>query len=802
MFRNYLKIALRNLLRHKVFSCINILGLAIGMSACLLIVLFIADELSFDQQYENRERIYRLEGNYERGGKTMEHNATANFGVAPLLRSVFPEIENYVRFTLGRGIVKHKNKVYEENRICYSDSSFFRIFSFQFITGNKATALDGPNMVVITEPIAKKYFGDQNPVGQLVEIDNKLLKVTGVFQEAPRTSHFHPDIIISVRTIASEYPHWVYTPNTCGISHYTYLLLPEHFDYQKLQSQLDGFIRTHIGKDHNKFMQLTLQPLTKIHLYSHSPDELEAAGDITYIYIFGIVASVILIIAFINYINLTTAKAIDRAKEIGLRKVTGASKLQLVIQFLGESVLIVLPAMLIAYAIALFSMPVFNRLSGKALTLDLTDNLQIILYVICFSLFIGIAAGVYPAFFMSSFKITRVLKGNVTKTQASSLALRKGLVVFQFCVSVVLIISTLLIYSQVQFIHSKKLGINAEQLITVELTEKTGEQFKNLKTDLLQNSAILAVTSANNDLTSGGTNWRQYQWKNNSRNDFNIATMDVDEDFFSALDAKIISGRGFSKDYPGDINEAYVINESAAKILNLENPINEALDGSIFNGKEGGMKYGKIVGVAKDFHFASLHQEIKPVVFNLQSPKTDRPAYMWLRIQGSAIPASIDHLQNTWKKFDPEYPVKYSFLDDDIQKLYRAEQNFLSVFMIFACLAIFIASLGIFGLAFYTTLQRTKEIGIRKTLGASVSSIVFLLSKDFTKLVALSFFIAVPLAWYIMIQWLENYAYRINVGPGAFVISGCFTILIAWLTVSYQSIKAALVNPVKSLKVE
>jgi putative ABC transport system permease protein len=799
MFKNYLTIAFRSLLRHKGFSLINILGLAIGMAACLLIVLFITDELSFDQHHANKHRIYRVEGESVRGGQNPEPFAQTNFGLAPLLQSAFPAIESYVRFDITQDMVKFKDKQYMEKRIVYADSTFFDIFSYQFVKGNPANALDEPNSVVITEAIAEKYFGKEDPSNQMIKVNEELVKVTGVVKETPRTAHFHADLIVSIRTIEAGYPDWMRHPRSGGTSHYTYVLLPENYNPQTIESQFTKFIKNTVGE--NSTMQLTLQPLTKIHLYSQSNDQIEANGSMSYIYVFAAVALIILVIACINYMNLTTARSIERAKEVGLRKVVGAGKSQLIFQFLGESVIISTLALMVAYLIAYTAMPWFNQLSGKELSLGLTTNPGIVIALFGFSLLVGILAGSYPAFFLSAFKMTSALKGNVTRAGSSSLALRKSLVVLQFCISIVLIVSTLLIYNQMQFIRNKNLGIRTEQVLTFPLSSNLSGKFEALKTDLLQNSQVVAVTGANNELTTGRTHWRQYKVKD-SPEKISIATMDVDPDFFRTLQAQILAGRSFSKDFPSDVVDAYIVNETAAKFLGLDNPVNQPLEGNVFNGKDWGMKQGRIIGIVKDFHFSSLHNEIKPVVFNVSSPQSNPIQFMWVRIQGNQMPATINFVEHTWKKFESEFPFQYSFMDEDIQKLYEAEGRFLSVFITFASLAIFIACLGIFGLASYTATQRTKEIGIRKVLGASVSSIVLLLSKDFTRLVLLSFVVAAPIAWYMMHQWLQNFAYKIDITASVFIIAGLLALCIAWLTVSYQSIKAALMNPVKSLRNE
>jgi putative ABC transport system permease protein len=802
MLKNYFIIALRSLLRHKVFSLINILGLAIGMAACLLIVLFITDEISFDQHHANKHRIYRVEGKSIRGGQNMEPFAKTNFGLAPLLKADFPAIKKYVRMDISKDMVKYKDIRHIEDRICFADSTFFDVFTFDFVKGNPQTALDGPNLAVITEKTAERYFKGQNPLNQMLEIGGNLVKVTGVVKEAPSNSHFQADFVVSIHTIEAGFPEWMLHPRSGGTSHFTYLLLPEKYNARNIKSQFQNFIRKHIGKDGNQYVQYTLMPLTSIHLHSVSNDQIQANGNIAYVYVFAAVALIILAIACINYMNLTTARSIERAKEVGLRKVVGAGKSQLVMQFLGESILISILALVVAYMIAYTAMPWFNQLSGKTLSASVADNPIVALGLLIFALVVGILAGSYPAFFLSAFKMTSVLKGHVTKTGSSSLILRKGLVVLQFCISITLIVSTLLIYNQMQFIRHKNLGIQAEQLVTIGLTSNLSEKFETLKTELLQNSQVLGVTGAINDLTSGNTHWRQYAIKDSRVENTNIATMDVDYDFFKTLQAQIIAGRGFSKDFPSDATDAWVVNETAAKFLGLENPVNQPLSGSVFNGKDWSMKEGRIIGVVKDFHFSSLHDEIKPVVFNISSSASYPLQFMWVRIGGKQLSSTMSFIEQTWKKFEPEFPFQYSFMDEDIEQLYRAEERFLGVFITFASLAIFIACLGVFGLASYTATQRTKEIGIRKVLGASIYSLVLLLSKDFTRLVLLSFVIATPVAWYMMHQWLQNFAYRIDINAWVFVLSGLLALLIAWLTVSIQSVKAALANPVKSLRSE
>jgi putative ABC transport system permease protein len=802
MLQNYFKIAVRNLLRNKTFSFINVFGLAIGMVACLFIVLFIKDELKFDQHNINKDSIYRVEGFYERGGKTFEQNASTSFALAPLLKTAFPEIKSFVRLNIESTVVKYKNKIYLEDRVCYADSNFFELFTCDFLKGNSANALYEPNTAVIDERFASKYFGNSNAIGEIIELGGIAVKITGVIKEMPKSAHFHPNMIVSVKTVLANYPTWVNDIHSGGTSHFTYLLLEKNYDSKKLELQFPAFIKKYISEDALKYERFYLRNLSDIHLHSQTNYEMEENGDIKYIYLLGVIAFIILLIACINYINLTTARAIDRAKEIGLRKVAGANKAQLIYQFLGESIFISFLAMIAAYCIACIFISKFNSISNKELSLLGANSYLILLCFIAFGFVIGLLSGIYPSFFITSIKLTQVLKGNLTKKNSSSLFLRKSLVIVQFSISIVLIISILLIYSQLQFIKNKKLGIKTEQLLTINLTDKINDHYQTFKTELFKNSNVIGISSANNNLTTGETNWRQYSCNNGEVKDLSIATMDVDEDFFVTLEATFVAGRGFSNNHPEDSTESYIINETAAKILNMNSPINEPLIGSLFNGKDWSYKKGKIIGVVKDFHFAALKQEIKPVVFNLQSFKTDKPSYLFVRINEKEVPSTIAFLENTWKKTEPEFPITHTFLNEQLKTLYKAEEKILQLFTVFCLLAIFISCLGIYGLSLYTAIQRKKEIAIRKVLGASVQRIVFLLSIDFIKLFLIAIIIACPIGWYLMNNWLADFAYRISISYWIFIIASVAAIFVAIVTISIQAIKVATTNPTKSLKTE
>jgi putative ABC transport system permease protein len=628
--------------------------------------------------------------------------------------------------------------------------------------------------------------------------------VTGVLKDIPSNSHFRFDVLSSIATIDKEYPEFMRGFGYGG-SHYTYLLLKNASDAAKLEAGLPQFVKTHVGKDAKP--QYFLQRLTDIHLRSDLSGELEANGDIRYVYIFSAVALIILFIACINYTNLTTARALDRAREVGMRKVIGASRRQLVAQFLGESLLIALLALVVACALVGLAMPFFNQLAGKALTFPLLRDGKLLPGLLAFAGLLGVLAGLYPALLLSGFRLTQVLKGKISLAGRPALSLRKGLVVFQFAASIALITGTLLIEGQLNYIRTKKLGINPVQVVTVPLNNVAG-QYPALRTELLRSPHVVAVGAISNDLVSGGSNWSQYKVEDGAaREDVNIPTMVIDYDLLPTMQARIIAGRGFSRNFPTDSTAAYLVNESAARLLGLKQPVGRRISGNVYFQDEKGnigavRKQAIIIGVVQDFHFASLHDKIKPVVFSLPENKFIKPRLMHVRISGKDVPAAIAHLKEVWARFEPENPVAPAFMDEEIDKLYRAEARFLQVFTTFAGLAILIAGLGVLGLASLTTAQRTREIGIRKVLGASVGQVTVLLSKDFLWLVAVSNLLAWPVAWYAMRQWLDGFAYRTPLNWWVFVVAGLAALAIALLTVSFQSIRAALANPVESLRSE
>lgn len=801
MYRNYFKIALRNLLRHKTFSVINVFGLAVSLTAFLLIVYYIQDELSYDKFHEKKERIYRVAGIYDMGGK--RESAATNYELGKLAKEDISEVEEFVRLSFqSNSKIEYEEDMEFENTVCYADESFFKIFTFPVIKGNGSDALGEPNTAVLTRKSAEKFFGNKNPIGSMLKINEDLVKITAVMENVPENSHFHFDVIVSLSTQAAKYPDFVKTFLSGALSQNTYVLLHQGHDIHAVEKKLNGLVNKHLPEQ-AKNISYYLQSLPSIHLYSNITDEIEANGNILYVSLFILVGFIILIIACINYTNLAVAQAMVRSKEVGVRKIIGASRKQLVIQFFGESVLIAFLALICSIFFSYLTTPLFNQLSGKLLDPYILFNPAILFALIIFSVLIGIVAGSYPALFLSRLSSASTSKGK-TSTKGSSLLLRKSLIILQFSISILLIISTLFINQQIEFLNSKNLGINKEEVIAISMNSNfSTEAFGSVKQKLLQHSDILKIGSSSNDLTSGTTNWSGYTVEgSNQKEELYIPTMEVDYDFFRTMECQIVSGREFSKKFSTDHAKAYIINETAAKFLGITDPVGKSIKGYVWNNGTASLKVGQIIGVVKDFHFTSLHSEVKPAVFNLQPDENFWPLMVWVKVNLKNLPRTISYIESTWKKFSPKQPLKYSFLDADIDRLYLSENRFLSVFSIFSRLAIFISCLGAFGLVAFITYQRTKEIGIRKVLGASVMNITYLVSKDFLKLVLVANILAWPLAWIFLNKWLQNFAYKTEINFTVFLTAAVTTFLIALITVSFQAIKAAIANPVKSLRSE
>ncbi|MGH7496485.1 MAG: ABC transporter permease [bacterium] len=795
MLKNHLKIALRNLLKHKAYAFVNVAGLAVGMTCCILILLFVQDELSYDQYHENAGRIYRVYRS--KTANPSEGFALVGAPWAPALVRDYPEIARALRFRhLDRSLLGHGDRRFYEEGGLYADSTLFEVFSFPLIQGDPKTALARPNTVVLTEAMAQKYFGDENPIGNSLTLNNKSeLQVTGVMKNVRRNSHFRFDFLISFATYnAWDLNEWRMN------NFYTYLLLAKDLSAPALEEKLPDFVAKYMGQQAQSAFTVHLQPLTTIHLHSQLLGELEANGDVAYVYIFSAIAFFVLLIACINFVNLATARSARRAPEVGLRKVVGALRSQLMRQFLGESILLSFLALLFTIGLAELFLPAFNLLSGKELRMDYTAQPALALGLIGMALLVGVISGAYPAFFLSSFRPVAALKGKL-RTDASGALLRKGLIVFQFAISVALIIGTGVVYRQLQYIHNKKLGFNKEQVLVVRMRGETVRQnYESVKSELLRHPEVLSVAGASGKLGGGewGMSFRYEGAQNDAGLDANVVV--VDYDYLETLQIKIVAGRNFSRNFATDAGEAFIINETAARQLGWDNPINKYLEKPIRN-QDGtwGRQRGRVIGVVQDFHFRSLHEQIKPMVMFMQ------PAflgYLLVRIQSTDLPTTLAAIEDTWRALDPNLPLDSFFLEEGFDQMYRSEQRLGKIFGVFSFLAVCIAGLGLFGLASFTTEQRTKEIGVRKVLGATVSGIVLLISKEFTKLVLVAFVVAAPVAYFVMNRWLQDFAYRTEVGWWVIAAAGVLALVIALATVSTQAIKAALANPVEALRYE
>mgnify|MGYP005725426543 CR=1 FL=1 len=799
MLKNYLKTALRALNRNKSNAFINVIGLAVGVACTALILLFVQDELSYDRFHEKGERIFRVAGEYDQGGDVRTRAAITTYVMKSWFDTSFPDIQNTVRLDVrGSGVVRHGEQIISEKNLLYVDENFFDVFSFNLIHGDAATTLAEPNSMVMAKTLAEKYFSNSDPLGQTLEVNGVQVKITGVIEDMPANSHFRGDLILSIKTAEPSYANWILT-NASGSSHYTYIELAEGVSPESIEHQLGEYLKS---KDQEFAESRTyfLQPLRDIHLHSNLAAEIGANGDILYVYLLSAVAVIILFMACINYMNLAVARSAGRAAEVGLRKVVGASRGQLIFQFLGESVLTAFAALLFAAILIELSMPYFNELSGKTLQVDLLQNLPFLAGLTAFSLLIGLLAGSYPAAFLSAFQSINLLKGD--SGGRKKLGLRKSLVLVQFIASVTLLTSTLLVYRQITFLQNKKLGFESELVVTIPLpTNEIAGRFEQFRTLLTSNPQIQLVSATNNTLPARISHWREYEIEGREETVMS-PTIVVSHDFFETLQAEFLEGRAFDREFSTDANEAYIINESAAKFLGLETPVGTGLAGRIFDGASWGRKQARIIGVVRDFHLASLHTEIQPTVFSLSTEGTTPLTTMAVKISGAELPATLDFIENAWQKLAPEQPFVFDFIDENIAQFYNAEKRFLNVFLAFTGLAIFVTCLGVLGLSAYMAAQRRREIGVRKVLGASVSSIIAVLSGGFAKLMLLANILAWPAAWYAMNQWLDNFAYRVEASWWIFALAGGLALLIALLTVSTQAIRAATANPVESLRYE
>ena len=805
MLKNYIKIALRNLRRNKLYSVLNITGLAIGITCCMLILLYVQDELSYDRFHEKSTRIYRATTHFVLKDRIMDFASTAHVQ-GPMFKEAYPEVENYVRFNSygSRRMIRYEDVSYAEEKFIWVDNSVFDVFSFNLIKGNPKEALTKPNMVVITEDIAEKYFGDQDPIGKNLRIHNdELYMVTGIVENIPTNSHIRPDFLASFITLDLQPTGNAAADLVNNVDYYTYLLLEEGADYKALEQKFVGFIEKYLSPLISSIggsARYDLQPLTSIYLHSDLENELERTGDIAYVWLFSGIGLFILLLACLNFMNLSTARSANRAKEVGLRKVVGAQRAQLIKQFIGESMILTFIAILLSLFLVFFTLPIFNNISGKNLAMTYLSNPVLLLGLFGFFIIVSLIGGSYPAFFLSAFRPVEVLQGRLRRGAKNSV-LRIALVSLQFTVSIVLIIGTLIVNKQLNYVRNKNLGYDKDHIIALRIrNEETQKRHEALRNALLTNPNILSV-SASSSLPLGQNSFSAHHIAGQPLSEMiMLHTQIVDEHFIDTYNMEIVEGRNFSRDFPTDLQEAIIVNEATVRKLGWQDEaLGKEID-ALMSMTE--MKTYRIIGVIKDYHFLSLHEEIQPLVLYNANPYGGDYYRMSLRVRPENIQGTIGFLRSKWREFDSQYPLEFAFLDDQYDALYRAEERLGKLFGYFTALAILIGCLGLFGLSAYSAEQRTKEIGIRKVLGATTSNVTMLLVREFTKWVLLAVLIAWPVGYYIMNTWLQNFAYRIGLGVDTFLLAALLALVIAIMTVTYQAVKAAVANPVESLKYE
>ncbi len=816
MLQNYIKVALRSIFRNKLTAFINIAGLALAMMCSILIYLFVNDELHYDQYNSKADRTYRVTRNFlNREGVASLHLANVAPPIGPLVKNDFGEIEVMARaINYGLVIGQEENgeltKNFSENFLFVVEPDIFKIFDIAVKSGDAATALTRPFTVMLSEKTARKFFADGNALGKRLRANNQFdLEVTGVYEDFPVQAHWHPEYMVSFSTLddTNIYGRTNLETNWGNNSFGTYILLEEGTDPKKIETAFPEFLNKHFGAFAkanfgappdfvaSKSTTLFLQKLTDIHLRSHLDDELEVNGNINNVYMMAVIGLFIVLIACFNFINLSTARATKRAKEVGMRKVVGAFKNQLIVQYLSESVMIAIFALILGLGFSKVSINWLNTFTGKSLSFSLMDDWPLLLGLIGFSIVVGILAGLYPALVLSGFKPALVLKGQQGSAKGNGL-LRKSLVVAQFSISIVLLIATAITFQQLGYLNNRNLGYNKDQVVTLPYYDELSDSYESFYNELVKFSGI-KILGRSSRIPTGrllDSQGPPLIMKGDSLVNSTVTTkyVTVDFDFFKTYDIGFAAGRDFSKEIPTDDTLAFIVNESAAKSYGWKD-MNDAINKD-FN--YGGTT-GKLIGIVKDFHFESLHQQIVPLVFYIGNYNN-----ISVKIAGTDMKQGMEHLERIWKEFLPKRPFSYTFLSDNYRKLYDDEQKQGQLFTIFSGLAIFIACLGLFGLATFNTLQRVKEIGIRKVLGASVPSILTLLSKEIVILILLANLLAWPLAWFFMNKWLDSFAYHIDMDLAIYFLSAIAAILLALVTVSTQTIRAAMTNPSNTLRYE
>ncbi len=810
MIENYIKIALRNIARNKLYSLLNITGLAIGIACSILILLYVQDELSFDRFHEHANRIYRLVPTFKTQERTMLL-ATTTHAQAGMIQAEYPEVENFVRFSSygSPKIIRYGESRFNEDKFVWVDQSLFTVFSFELVRGDVKNALVNPNSIVLTEEMATKYFGTDDPIGKNLEINGKdLYAVTGVMENLPRTSHIRPDFFASFSTLDLKPAGNAVADMLNQINYYTYLLIREGTDVAEFDRKLEVFVDKHIGttlKQLGGEGDFDLQALTSIHLHSNRDNEIERNSDIAYVWLFIGIGLFILLLACLNFMNLTTARSANRAKEVGLRKVIGAQKKQLVRQFLGESFILTFISLLFSVLMVMLTLPLFRTISGKYMDANVFSNHVLLLGLGGIFLVVGFVGGSYPAFFLSAFRPVEVIQGQFKRGAKNSI-LRIVLVSIQFTVSIVLIIGTLVINKQLNYIRNRNLGYDKDHVVAITVrSSETGKKLESIRIELLQNPAVLKV-SASSTPPLGITDFSVHHGVGKpSDEQIMLSSQIVDENFLDTYDIELAAGRNFSKAYPSDPAESIIVNETAARTLGWQDdPLSHEIERYTITTDMSKTRKWRIVGVVKDYHFQSLHEPITPMILYNANPFDADGAFSILsvRVRPDNVQSTIEFLRRTWAEFDPVYPFEYEFVDSLFDELYRTEVRLQKLFRYFTILAVFIGCLGLFGLTSFTAEQRKKEIGIRKVLGASISGIIAMQVRDFTKWVLLAVVIAWPIGYFVMNSWLQNFAYRFTLGIDIFLLSAFLALMISIATVSYQTVKAAVANPAEAIKYE
>ncbi|UCE42101.1 MAG: ABC transporter permease [Candidatus Aminicenantes bacterium] len=800
MFKNYLKIAFRNILKQKLFSFITVIGLAVGITCCLLIMLHVKQELSYDSFYTNADKVYRIGHKVIRPTRT-SISAASPAPLAPALEAEYPEIEHITRVYFDSQVLfEYEEKQIYEDRVIYADPEFFDVFPFPLLEGDPSHLLDSPQSMVITASMAEKYFGDEDPIGKALQVNKQQnVMVTGVMEDVPVDSHYHFDFVISFLA-RNEQNFGLWLNLWTGFTTlYTYAVLPEDINIEDFQARIEDIITRHSGKRPDVERKTFLQPLKSIYLHSHLEDEIETNNFVSNLVILSTIAFLILIIACINYMNLSTAQSSKRAREVGMRKVLGAQRYQLIKQFMGESILLTLVAMFISITTVELLMPAFSSLVGKPVDFQYGENILFLTGFFFVALVIGVLSSVYPAVFLSRHQPIKTLKGikEAAKTTFGQIFFKRSLVVIQFVVSILLIVCTLIINQQLKYMRTAHLGFDKAHTLTVPIQSESGrKQYETIKNELMTYPGVVGATACLRAPISGNVIVTYGIPESLAREQaFHVYHNFVDMDYMDNFGIQLVAGRKFSREFATDIKEAYIVNEATVRKSGFASA-DEAINKRFRTGM--GIQ-GTIIGVMRDFHMSSFHEEIEPMILSFD------PEYFWeinIKIKSDDLPGTLASVEKTFKSFLPEYPFNYSFLDEDIDALYLGEEQTGKIIRTFSFIAILIACLGLFGLAAFAAEKRTKEIGVRKVLGATSSNIMVLLSTEFTRWILLANILAWPIVYFAMNKWLQGFAYRIIIRPWPFVLGALLSFAIAMMTVSYQAIKSGVSNPVDSLRYE